>query len=374
MKSRENQSVFCVETIKLTDEPTVYMFPVDLQSADHHEELFNAPVMKNACKSLKKVGQFRNVKLIITEPFTTRYIDAAGNFIFGDALLEEMCLSFSPEDETTPSVAGLLNILKHFNIQESSKEPKWNDIEKRFAIDKFSGKEKSEDWLASFEAECVRHNLKDDTQRIKCLKLFLVDNALDWYKSTLIRLKDENWNEWSATFKKVYSDKGWAKVRQAYNFKYLSGAFVDYALKKERLILEVESRTTEYAVINQIVIGLPIFIQDKLDREKLKTTQDLMNKLRQFESGVTKRVPKLESNRAFVEPPKTKSDPKNQYDRNPVRYFERKPCAICNAKGYPGRFHSADRCRNRDGRAENFRININEESDGNSSDETDQKN
>lgn len=286
-----------------------------------------------------------------------------------------MRLSFSPDDERTPAVTSeLIDVLKHFNIQESSKEPKWNDIERRFAIDKFSGREKSTDWLVSFETECERHGVKDDPQRIKCLKLFLVDSALDWYKSTSIKLKDKSWSEWSESFKKVYSDKGWAKVRHAYNFKYLSGAFADYALKKERLILEVENRTTEYAVINQIVIGLPIFIQDKLDREEIETTEDLMNKLRQFESSVTKRIPKPDTNRATIESSKTKPDPRKQLDRDSLKYVERKPCTICETKGYPGRFHPVERCRNRDSRIENLRININEKSGDEVSDQDDQKN
>lgn len=49
---------------------------------------------------------------------------------------------------------------------------------------------------------------------------------------------------------------------------------IDYALKKERLILKVESQTMEYSRINQIVTGLPVYVQDKLDREEIHDTTD----------------------------------------------------------------------------------------------------
>jgi hypothetical protein len=50
------------------------------------------------------------------------------------------------------------------------------------------------------------------------------------------------------------------EVRYAYNFRYISGSFVEYAIKKERLILEVRRKTSEETRINLIVIGLPIYI------------------------------------------------------------------------------------------------------------------
>ena len=96
-----------------------------------------------------------------------------------------------------------------------------DEIEKIFSIEKFSGKEKATEWLTSFENECERHELTDDTMKIKFLKLFLIDNALDWYKSNVIKLGNERCSSCSTSFMKVYADKGWAKVRHAYSYRYL---------------------------------------------------------------------------------------------------------------------------------------------------------
>ena len=284
--------------------------------------------------------------------------------MFEDFILEEQCLSVSENDNVNSDLTNqLMSVLSNLTLKETSTGPKWNDIERRFVIDKFSGKENAADWLGSFETECSRHGVKDDHQRIKCLRLFLVDGALDWFKSNSIKLKDETWNVWSASFLKVYSDKGWAKIRFAYNYKYLAGSYVDFALRKERLILEVESRTSQYATINQIVIGLPVSIQEKLDRQELHTTDDLMNKLRQYESGIVKSVPKLEKSVTTTLVPKTKPDEKKPYSRDALKNFDRKPCSICESRGFPGRFHPPAVCRYREGRSGSLKINLTEDSE-----------
>ena len=273
LKNLNGEAVACIESIKYRNGLETFIFPEELQLVHHHPELLNQSVIKYAVKSIKGVGHFRNVKTVLQEDLASKYIDAEGNFVFQETVLEELeshSLPISNDDNTAPSVSNeLLSILKTLKVDETKKEPKWSDVEKRYAIEKYSGKEKAREWLTSFENECARHEMKTDTKKIKCLKLFLVDSALDWYKSNAIKLKDEKWSDWSDSFLKVYSDKGWSRVRHAYNYKHLGGSFIDYALKKERLILEVESQASQYSMINQIVIGLPTYMQDKLDREPI---------------------------------------------------------------------------------------------------------
>lgn len=45
-------------------------------------------------------------------------------------------------------------------------------------------------------------------------------------------------------------------------------------MKKERLLLEVGRKTIENTRINLIVIGLPIHIQDGIDKEMIHSTDD----------------------------------------------------------------------------------------------------
>lgn len=371
--NQDGVNVICVTSIKFTDDEATFSFPPEFQTSDYHTGLFELPAMKRAAASLTRAGQYRNVKLILKEPIVQEYIDEAENFVFGETVLEEIGSTSSIlEEEKADTSSELLDMLRKLTSEctseEKQREPKLNDIERRFSIERFSGKEKATEWLTSFENECVRHALKSDTLKVKCLKLFLVDNALDWYKSNAIKLKDEPWSTWSASFLKVYADKGWAKVRHAYNYRYLGGPHIDYALKKERLILEVESRTTQYSMINQIVIGLPLPLQDRLDREEIQSTDDLMNKLRQFESD-TKKFTRNEQSSGSSEISRPR-----QYDRNTEKTSEKKPCTICESKGYPGRFHPIERCRNRYKRSDYAKINLNEESESETSESGEKKN
>lgn len=53
--------------------------------------------------------------------------------------------------------------------------------------------------------------------------------------------------------------------------------------KKERLIFEIERKTIENTRIDLIVIGLPIYIKDRIDKETIHSTDDLIKILGQYE-------------------------------------------------------------------------------------------
>lgn len=57
-------------------------------------------------------------------------------------------------------------------------------------------------------------------------------------------------------------------------------------------MLEIEKVMTELSRLNQIVVGLPNEIQNKLGRssEKIETTEELMKELRKHEYGTTKKL------------------------------------------------------------------------------------
>ena len=73
-----------------------------------------------------------------------------------------------------------------------------------------------------------------------------------------------------------------------YNYKYINGSLIDYALKKERLLLEIENSMSNMSRINLIVMGLPLNIQDKLDKEEITNTDLLMNRIRMYDTGYNK--------------------------------------------------------------------------------------
>ena len=61
-------------------------------------------------------------------------------------------------------------------------------------------------------------------------------------------------------------------------------------MKKERLILEVGRKTMENTRINLIVIGLPIHIQDRIDKETIHSTDDLTRILGQYKGTYHKKI------------------------------------------------------------------------------------
>ncbi|XP_050591367.1 uncharacterized protein LOC126922618 [Bombus affinis] len=107
-----------------------------------------------------------------------------------------------------------------------------------FAIKQFDRTQKATDWILEYETECEKYEIQNDEKRIKNLKKYLGKTASEWYQTNLLKDEEYNWENWKAAFLKTFSNKGWSAVRYAYNFKYISGSFTEYAIKKERLILE----------------------------------------------------------------------------------------------------------------------------------------
>ena len=310
---------------------------------------------------MEKVGQYRNIKMILRKPLLDEYIDDAENFVFEEIYLEE-AKALTTEKEKTDITEELQKAVKNLKIEGNPRKTRWNEIEKSFAIEKFSGKQKAAYWLETFEEECSRHEITEDEQKIKCLRLFVTEKAQDWYQANAVKLERDDWGAWSASLVRVFSDKGWAKVRHALSYKYIAGSILEYALRKERLLLEIEKESTELTRINQVVVGLPVFIQDRLDREKIGSSDGLMNELRQYESSVKKGSQRTEKGPRLLESPRLETSVRRNYNYGTEGTVEKKPCPICESKGYPGRYHPMERCRNKD-RRENLRINLNEDSE-----------
>lgn len=162
------------------------------------------------------------------------------------------------------------------------------------------------------------------------------NSAEEWYRSSKMKLPDDDWSPWAESFTTVFGDKGWSKVRYAFSFKFMSGSFVDYALKKERLILEVEKKMTVTTRIKLIVVGLPIEIQDKLDKEEIDSTDVLINLLGRYERKTQQRRESNKDERA-----------QRDHKTNPLESVEKKPCHICDSLKLYNRFHPPERCFNR---------------------------
>ena len=70
---------------------------------------------------------------------------------------------------------------------------------------------------------------------------------------------------------------------------------LEYALKKERLLLEINKTIDKQTLIYLIATGLPNFVMDRIDRESLIEVNDLLNYIRGLESLTRKNDTKRNS-------------------------------------------------------------------------------
>ena len=350
----------CLDTIKMQESEVYFAIPLEFQPRTYHSELFSLSTIQSAEKNLTKQGHYRNLKVSLNEELQPMYVDEDLNFVFQGEYLEEV--KVKETEKATPFdnfQSILLETLKQIGVAKPSREPycPLTNVEKKFSIAMFDGKQHATFWLSDFEEECNRHEIVDDETKIKCMKLFLKDTAEEWYSANSIRLPKNDWSQWSTSFKRVFSEKSWSKIRYAYSFKFISGSMINYAIKKERMLLEVEKGMTTGSRINLIVLGLPIHIQNKLDRENIEDTDDLMNKLGQYDLAPQTTFQVKQLSRRM---PEEASTSYKKLTQGKLIDTKRKPCTICESLNFPGRFHPQENCRNKNKLTRVNQVNLNQ--------------
>uniref|UniRef100_A0A6P7GJP1 Uncharacterized protein LOC114343259 n=1 Tax=Diabrotica virgifera virgifera TaxID=50390 RepID=A0A6P7GJP1_DIAVI len=339
-------------TIRLLSDDITYFFPTNLQNLKHHKDLFDtSSTVKMASKALTKVGQYRNITITLNPEIVTLYLDEDCNFVFKNCYLEELVenstlintpVSLEATDKTKVDLIRLIDKLSNKLETKVNRGLDISQIQSQFVLNKFQGKENARQWMSNFENECERHEIVIDEAKIQILRLFLEHNAIEWYSSTLCKLTMHGaWSEWqNNSFLETYGDKSWRTVYLAYTYKYINGSFLDYALKKERMLLETEPSMSDQSRINHIVVGLPLDIQDRLDKETINTTEQLMNQLRRY----TSIFPRFKKRQGRFLSVTNETDIRLNESRN-QKSIEKRPCSNCEARGYPGRFHPVEICR-----------------------------
>ena len=320
-------NILCVTKIGTPDNRTFIIPQVELH---HHTELAKTSAVARIKNTLTKRHQTRSIWITLTKALRDTYLDADDNLQFGDVYLEELII----EEESAGAVAtgdSLETLLKKFiNKSQNSDEKNAGKIAKDFIIEKFNGKNSnSGQWLAKFESECERFNISKDSKKIEILKNFMEKGAIDWYDCTILKLTiDAQWEDWKKNFCDTFSSKGWSPIRYAFYFKYQSGSLLEYAIKKEKLLLEINKSIDKNTLIALIVIGIPNFVSDRIDKEKLKKTEDLYSELSKLEHLTYKKNVDTKTNRSFTYKEK----------------INKKPCEICKTKGSGIRFHPESEC------------------------------
>lgn len=125
--------------IKFLGESTDYLFPLYAQHESFHKELFQIGIVKNACKSMSKEGQYRNLSIMLPEEVSALYTDDELNFVFKTHYLEEfvekkntteMDLSTSIQHETEDK-NELIKLCNDLKAQLMVREISLADIEKK---------------------------------------------------------------------------------------------------------------------------------------------------------------------------------------------------------------------------------------------------
>lgn len=341
----EKTNVITITSIE-TGDGKVFKIPEELQHASHHKEVTQTNAYAKIKNSLKKRHQERKIWIQLTDEIKKIYVDEAGNIQFLDQFLEEIDeINIQTSDTESGNVSTLNKILEKLieNTQASGNQ-NLKTISEKFVIEKFTSKNPNADqWIEIFEKECERFNVTEDEKKIEVLRLFMDGSCKDWYSSMLIKLTtNATWDEWKKKFCDTFTNKGWNAITYALLFKYKDGSLLDYAMRKEKLLIDMRNSIDQGTLIDLIAVGLPEFILNKIDRKTIKETVDLFNEISRYEHMVNRKGANKKS---------------NIYTENKGRN-EKKPCANCENLNKGIRYHAEETCWFKKGQDDRRKGNI----------------
>lgn len=268
--SNRKTNVVTITTIT-TEDNKKYVLPEAERFISKHTELTMTENYKRLKKSLNQRGQEKTIWIKCTDEMEKIYFDQDGNIMFNDVYLDEIL-------ET--------NIVEP--LQKKDNQLNLKHIAERFMIEKFLCKHSNaKQWLETFEKECRRFEISQETTMIEILRLFLDKSCLDWHSATLTTLTMEaKWSEWREKFLESFADKGWSAGMYAISYRYKEGSLMEYAMRKEKLLLDMDSDISTNTLLMLIAAGLPGFIRDKIDRENCEDSTRLLHEIRKCETIV----------------------------------------------------------------------------------------
>ncbi|CAI6373435.1 unnamed protein product [Macrosiphum euphorbiae] len=372
--SSDGKSNLMTVTSITTEAKETYAIPEELQQISFHKEVSTTTIYNMVKSSLKKRHQFRKVWIPLTEELKKVYMDDYDNMLFAGQCLEEITSKHANtviQEEKDNLNALNLNTLKLLETlvgnAQIPKDQNLKNISEKFVLEKFTSKNlNAKHWINNFEKECIRFDVNEDYKKIEILRLFMDKSCTDWYSSMIIKLTgDSEWKIWKNKFCETFSSKGWNPVTYALLYKYRDGSLLDYAIKKEKLLLDMRTTIDSGTLIDLIAAGLPEFILNRIDREVLKDTVDLFSEISNFEHMVIKK-------KSFFEKKKILS--MNYKEKNE----EKKPCKHCEKLNKGTRYHPESVCwfntRENDREKKNYIKHVNNSVVEAELNDTDQKN
>lgn len=314
-------NVTCITSIE-TPDGHVFDIPDEFKPINKHKYIENSNTYAKVKNSMKKRGQKRNLWIPIDAEIRKTYLDEGENIQFNNQYLEEkLQLDTNKQEEVTPKIQNI------------------GKITEKFLIEKFSIRmPNASQWMEEFEKECERFEILEDEKKIEALKRLLEKQCLDWHSSMLIKFTAKsNWEIWKKHFCDTYEKKGLSQIKYAFTFKYQAGSLLEYATRKERLLLEINKTIDNDTLINLIVLGLPENIINKLDKESLNSTTDLFSEITKNEHLVK------QNEKAFSE---YKGNAAAKQDKNKLRIDTEKKYkySICEKLKKGPRYHPESTC------------------------------
>lgn len=315
-----------------TSDNKVYSIPEELQAISYHKEILKTAAYNKVKNSLKKRYQVRRVWITMIDELNKIYIDEDDNLQFENQYLEE--INQEKNSVAYQTETGTLEKLFEKFVQntQEAKEQNLTKIAEKFVIEKFTSKHSNANqWIDIFESECKRFDVTEDEKKIEILRLFLDKACVDWYSSMVIKLTmNSEWSTWKNKFCKSFANKGWNPVRYALFFKYKDGSLLDYAMRKEKLLLDMRRTIDTDTLVDLVAAGLPEFILNRINRETLKDTVDLFNEVSKYEHLVNKK--------SYM--PIMKNENMRTNNRNEEKYV----CKICEKLNKGSRYHPESTC------------------------------
>ncbi|KAK9505940.1 hypothetical protein O3M35_009895 [Rhynocoris fuscipes] len=336
---KDGELEILVKKVKKEQEDIWFCFDERNQTRGKHTDLFNLNIIKNNIKGITKIGQKRRVLVEATKELAQTYLDNTGMFRFNSQILEE---DDKDDDHTIPrdyqkELFQLLKVLtKRLN----------KDDTKKLNLTKYDGKEDAKLFLTQFEKEVNSFDLDDD-KKIEVFGNYLTGTAKKWYSKVAVvvvgrKFQDEDWFTWKESFMAVFGVKNWAAIANAFQYKYMGGSLIDYAITKEKMLRDTNEAIDDITIINQIMINTPQYIQEQIKPGRVDTLNTLFEELSTIKLRADKDHPQDKQNQRSVS---AKVQPSKSYG-NP-RPLIKKACPICERLGYKGRYHPEDLCRNK---------------------------
>ena len=250
------------------------------------------------------------------------YVDDDGNPVFNNEMLGEYVQS--PRSFSYSTTSDQIGDRGNPTVETSSKS--LATILKDAVILKYGSKPiHAESWLNMFESECVRLGVTED-RYWEAIRLFLEKSAEELYQTTRMTTMSTSWEYWRNSFLDSFGQKGWSSARTAFSYRYVSGSLSDYVQTKMNLLVSFNPKIDDFTLRAQIVCGLPLYLQERIDMAETPNVGKLISKINSFNC-----------------PPPRNIANQSKPSSSAFSSLKRLPCGYCRKKGFE-RFHAEKDC------------------------------